>query len=157
MDSTCKLTDLTKLVLSDFLKYFSNNNVCRLAQSLLRLKVFCISSSVLTDTTWEGMAQLRSLRSLTVVTATGCSVAGVLQFISRLGFGNKGLFLSIMNKDRENNFSEDTVAVIEDALSLHLDGRFQYGFAKGECSCSLNDIKLTRLDTPDWDSEDYFD
>lgn len=131
VDSLCQLTDLRDLELKDVSDYFRDNDLCKLAKNLPELEEFWTSGWNVTDAIWEDFSRLHNLRSLMIYAMSSFTADGILGFISELGPGNKGLYLSIMNADVDFNLSEEVQGVIRDTMITNLDGRFDFTCFRG--------------------------
>ncbi|KAI9729715.1 MAG: hypothetical protein M1834_006666 [Cirrosporium novae-zelandiae] len=126
VDSLCQLHQLRRLQLLHVSTWFQNEHISTLANNLLLLEDFCTSGCAITDDIWEDILKLKHLRRLTFDAMTSFSVDGLLNFIQRLGPGNKGLEILINNADLDSNLLEDEVAMIGERLAAKMDGRFEF-------------------------------
>lgn len=97
MESLSKLVSLTDLDGSEMYDNSTDLQMVRLASSLPKLEVGSINGDELHDDIWDAVASLRSLRRLEFSAVTHFTADGIFDFIGKLGIGNKGLVLEVMN------------------------------------------------------------
>lgn len=131
VDSLSKLIHLRELSLRDVSDYFSDEHIRQLARNLPALEGLWTSGLGITDAIWKDMSRLRQLKRLDFAAMTSFSADGILQFISDLGPGNKGLVLVIMNADVDSNISDEEEALIRETLATKLDGRWDFTLMRG--------------------------
>lgn len=131
VESLSKLRHLRELSLGDVSDYFRDEHICNLARNLPELEGFWTSGYGITDAVWRDMSGLRKLRRLEFAAMTSFSADGILQFISMLGHGNKGLVLAIMNADVDSNLTDVEQALIRETLSTKVDGRWDFALFRG--------------------------
>ena len=131
VDSLSKLSHLRELSLRDVSDYFRDEHICQLARSLPELEGFWTSGFGITDAIWKDMSGLRKLKRLDFAAMTSFSAEGILQFISRLGPGNRGLVLVVMNADVDSNITDEEQAIIREALAKKIDGRWDFTLMRG--------------------------
>ena len=129
--SLSKLNRLRELSLRDVSDYFTDEHVCRLARNLPDLEGLWTSGFGITDAIWKDLSRLRKLKRLDFAAMTSFSAGGILQFISDLGPGNRGLVLVVMNADVDSNISDEEQATIRETLATKLDGRWDFTLMRG--------------------------
>ena len=132
VESLCALENLKELQLRDVSDGFMNHHIVRLAQSLLKLKRLGIGGYGVDDEIWEGIACLQSLQSLELNALSRFTVKGILEYIWKLGDGNRELVLGINMQDNDCDIPEAEQAIIEEAIVGKVDGRFGMTFWKGK-------------------------
>lgn len=130
VDSLSKLGNLTDLHASEMFDCFSDLEVVRLASSLPKLEVWSTNGAGLTDAIWDAVVSLKSLRRLVFGAYTIFTVGGVLDFIEKLGPGNKGLFLDMRHSNRD--FSWMNQKWIEERIAKRVGGEFDFNFQGGD-------------------------
>ena len=143
--SLSKLTQLVDLRLRDISDYFRDEHICQLARSLPRLEEWWTSGFGITDAIWTDVASLRSLRRLELSAWTTFTIQGLLEFISTLKDGNRGLILSVMMADPESGLTEDEQSLVRDTLLAKAEGRFDYILARGICNLSSTSSRPAQL------------
>lgn len=120
-----KLVNLTELRLTASSNFFIDRHIEQLASSLPKLEVWSTRGYRLTDAVWSEVASLKSLRSLDFGAVTNFTVSGIVDFIKKLGPGNKGLVLSTINQE---NFESKRVFIkkISNTLAKETDGWFGF-------------------------------
>jgi len=118
--------------------YFRDEHICRLARSLPELEGFWTSGFGITDAIWKDVSGVRKLRRLEFAAMTNFTVDGILEFISMLGHGNKGLVLAVMNADVDSNLTDDEQAIIRETLATTLDGRWDFALMRGTLGLDLS-------------------
>lgn len=78
------------------------------------------------DDVWVSISQLHQLRSLSFHSMTSFTFEGIMDYISGLGNGNRGLHLYIMNATMESELSHAEQVAIGTALAESVDGRFEF-------------------------------
>ena len=131
VESLSKLPRLRELSLRDVSDYFNDEHIRQLARNLPELEGLWTSGLGITDAIWKDMSRLRKLKRLDFAAMTSFSADGILQFISDLGPGNKGLVLVVMNADVGSNISDEEQAVIRETLATKLDGRWDFTLMRG--------------------------
>jgi hypothetical protein len=154
VDSLTKLTKLRDLELREVSDYFHNEQVIELARHLVNLEELVIGGFCITDQVWPELSRLRSLRSLCFTASTSFTAEGILGFISKLGPGNSGLVLSVMNEETSSDLSEDSLISIRQALFKQVEGKFEFVLNRGEY-CIMQPIReriLSRYANTEQDS-----
>lgn len=122
VDSLSRLVNLKDLRLENLSKYFIDKHVVQLATSLPKLEVWFITGRDFTDRIWPKVASLGSLRQLKL-DAGWISTRGILDFIKKLGPGNKGLVLS-MRHGSDNKLWCLHRGLIEEKIAEKVKGRY---------------------------------
>lgn len=153
--SLSSLVTLTELYLRETSDSFVDWHIVQLASSLPKLEVGSTSGYGLTDFIWDKVASLRSLRRLELVALTKFTGKGILDFIERLGPGNKGLVLSVRNVDMDSNLSWGEQDVIRERILEKVGGRFGFTLGRGHHWYAFykSSVTLTPLDPDDSDSD----
>lgn len=126
------LVNLKELHTSKMSDNFSNLHIVQLANNLPKLEVWSTSGCKLTDRIWDAVASLRSLRTLDFGAQTIFTVNGILDFIEKLGPGNRGLFLNVRNSKKD--FSTDRQMLIQEMIDRKVGGEFDFCYERGICS-----------------------
>ena len=129
VDSLTKLVNLTFLDVSDMVDNFSDSHIVQIANSLPKLEVWSTSGDVLSDTIWESVASLRSLRRLEFSATTIFTVNGILDFIKKLGPSNRCLFLDVGNPVTDISIEE--VQLIQEKFT-EVGGMFNSAIKMGD-------------------------
>ncbi|KAI9820264.1 MAG: hypothetical protein M1827_005886 [Pycnora praestabilis] len=124
--SLTKLTNLRDLELREISDYFGDEHIRRLARALPKLEEFWTSGYGISDAIWNDMSLLGNLRSLSFNAMTGFTMNGLLNYISSLGQGNKGLTISVLNADTESNLDEHELGLVRETLASKVEGRFDF-------------------------------
>ena len=90
-----KLVNLTHLFLTQISNYFADRHTVLIASSLAKLKLWSTSGLLLADAIWGEVACLRSLRKLCFRSTPNSTPDGIINFLEKLGAGNKGLCLLV--------------------------------------------------------------
>ncbi|KXT18054.1 hypothetical protein AC579_4556 [Pseudocercospora musae] len=141
VNAFCSLTELRELNLIRISDYFSNKHIADIAEALTNLEDLCIGGYGIDDGVFEKLAELRNLHSLTFNGITSFSVNGILDFINKLGDGNRGLSLSIDAADPDSAIPQESQEMIRDVIAQKLEGRFDYTL--------LRDPNVPEFDTDD--------
>lgn len=81
----------------------------------------------LTDAIWNEVATLRSLRRLELeVLLMSFTVNGILDFIEKLGPGNKDLVLSVKDGNKNSEFSRAEQDLIQEMIAKKVQGSYTY-------------------------------
>lgn len=120
VESLSKLVNLTDLRLTGSSDHFVDRHVMQLARSPPKLEVWSIRGFELTDVIWGELTSLRSLRWLDLGAVTRFTTYGILNFIEKLGPGNKGLVLSIVNLDLSYGVKYQ---LIQEIMAKMVEGR----------------------------------
>lgn len=132
--SLSKLVNLKDLRVNEELSIFTDLQIMRLARSLPKLEVWSTSGDALTDDIWSAVASLRSLRRLVFYSVTHFTPDGILNFVEKLGPGNKGLVLDVGSS--EFNFSRKKQKLIQEKFTEKIGGEwvfFSAGFKHDWC------------------------
>lgn len=127
VESVAKLVNLKNLHLGGESDFFFDRHIAQLASSLPNLEVWSMTGSRLTDAIWGKVASLSSLRRLELDFLSSFTVEGILDFIKKLGPGNKGLVLSTINTHLD--FFAPTLVehqeLIKQRIAQKVGGRFE--------------------------------
>ncbi|MCJ1415712.1 hypothetical protein MMC32_002044 [Xylographa parallela] len=134
--SLCKIVHLVDLRLSNVSDFFRDEHICLLASNLPELETLWISGWGITDQIWSYLKLLHSLRRLDINAWSSFTADGLLEYISGLGEGNRGLFLAVMMADPDSALSEREQYIVQEALTMKVEGRFDYTLARGKHSYS---------------------
>lgn len=126
-----QLTDLRELELRGISDGFFPDHVMTLTPFLPRLERLWISGDYFDDAIWTAFSCLPQLKSLAIYALSEFTTEGILDFISRLGPGNKGFNLSILNATMEGRLSDEEQTVVRDMLRYNLNGSLDFALAYG--------------------------
>lgn len=124
MNSLSKLVNLTHLNLSKISDTFFDRHIIQIARSLPKLEVWCTSGYGLTDAIWGEIASLGSLRTLILRAATFFTVDGILDYVEELGYGNKGLSVSVIDPFLNSELRRDQW-LIQERIAEMVEGEFE--------------------------------
>lgn len=116
--------NLTYLSLGAMSESMFDDHIMQLAGSLPKLQVWSTYACVLTDDIWDDVASLRSLRRLNLRALTGFTVDGILEFIEKLGAGNKGLVIYEMHMAKKHSRKDRDL--IQDMMAKKVQGKFKF-------------------------------
>ena len=131
VDALSTLHHLRDLRLRDVSDYFKDEHICQLARSLPELEEFFTSGYGITDAIWTDVASLKVLRRLDLNAMTRFTLDGILDFISNLGDGNRGLLLAVMMADADSNLTEEEQSLIQETMAAKVEGRFEFTLMRG--------------------------
>ncbi|KAL4880463.1 hypothetical protein BJY04DRAFT_191329 [Aspergillus karnatakaensis] len=137
------LPNIRDLELKDVSDGFVMEQVEILTASLPNLERLWISGEAVNDSIWPAFLNLPKLKGLSIFAFSNFTAKGVVGFISKLGEGNRGFNLSIMNGMSAHEFLDETQAMIREVLAEKLDGSFDFGLAQEEFSEPDSDIDLS--------------
>ncbi|KAH8424553.1 uncharacterized protein LDX57_002302 [Aspergillus melleus] len=143
LQALLQLNNLQELELKDISDGFSLNHIAVLTPFLPHLNRLWIGGDYLNDEVWKAFLCLPNLQSLVIHALSEFTSRGILDFISRLGPGNHGFSLSILNATTDANITEEAQNVIRDTLKTKLDGSFDFGLAQEEYSDMDSDAELS--------------
>lgn len=129
VESLSKLVNLTDLHLLRISNSFKDQHIMQLANSLSKLEVWSTSGFRLTDAIWGEVASLRSLRTLDLRAVARFTDDGILDFIEKVGPGNKGLNFSVRNVDK---IPTEKLQLIEETIAQKVHGRFDFTLTSGD-------------------------
>ncbi|KIV99758.1 uncharacterized protein PV09_08564 [Verruconis gallopava] len=129
--SLCQLKELRALKLIGVSAMFNDNHISALCEQLELLEDFYVGGLQLTDASLDSIVHLRNLRSIAFSGITTFTMGGLLNFVSRLGPGNRGLVLAIDNADPELGLSEEEQMYVRSQLLGQVDGRLEYTSLRG--------------------------
>ncbi|KAE8351093.1 hypothetical protein BDV28DRAFT_137897 [Aspergillus coremiiformis] len=127
-----QLNNLRELELKDISDGFSTDHLTTLTPFLPHLDRLWISGDYFRDDAWGAFQCLPRLRSLVVHAPSSFTAQGVLNFISQLGPGNKGLSLSILSSAHDTDITEEGERLIREVLKSEIDGSFDFALAQEE-------------------------
>ncbi|KKK15086.1 putative DNA polymerase alpha catalytic subunit [Aspergillus rambellii] len=136
------LQDLRELELKDVSDWFTMDHVMTLTPFLPRLERLWISGEAFDDSVWSAFLCLQNLQSLAIYALSNFTAEGVLDFITQLGPGNRGLSLSILNAASDIYFPEEAQNLIREILATKLDGSFDFGLVQARAK--LAELKALR-------------
>ncbi|KAL4807115.1 hypothetical protein BDV18DRAFT_136925 [Aspergillus unguis] len=143
VDALGNINKLRELELKDVSDFFTMEQAGELAMALPDLERLWISGEAFNDSIWPTLLCLQKLKSLAIYALSNFTADGVLEFVSQLGSGNKGLYLSILNATSDVNFPEDAQTMIREVLAENLDGSFDFGLAQEEFSDASSELDLS--------------
>lgn len=120
-----KLVNLTNLRLNGMYDILFDPHIGQLARSLPKLEIWVIQGYGFTSAILGEFACLRSLRGLDLNIATGFTADDILNFIEKLGPGNKGLALVLRNFGKKVKISVAEGALIRERIWEKTKGRFE--------------------------------
>ncbi|KAA6412831.1 MAG: hypothetical protein FRX48_03824 [Lasallia pustulata] len=126
VEALSKLHHLKDLRLRDVSDYCRDEHIRQLVRNLPELEEFYTSGYGITDTIWNDVASLKCLRKLDLNAMTSFTLNGILEFISKLGPGNKGLLLAVMMADADSNLTDEEQTLIRETLAAKVEGRFEF-------------------------------
>ncbi|GAD93807.1 hypothetical protein ANI_1_2340024 [Paecilomyces variotii No. 5] len=127
-----QLSNLRELELKDISENFTPDHVVTLTPYLPQLERLWISGHDFDDEVWNAFLGLPKLRVLIIHALSDFTAEGILDFISQLGPGNRGLHLSILNALSDASITEEAQTVIGETLAQNLGGTFDFGLAQEE-------------------------
>ncbi|KKA24499.1 hypothetical protein T310_1528 [Rasamsonia emersonii CBS 393.64] len=127
-----QLSELLELELKEISEYFTPDHIMSLTPYLPHLERLWISGYDFNDQVWDSFLCLPRLRYLVIHALSDFTAQGILDFISQLGPGNRGFYLSILNAMSDTSITEEAQTVIRDTLAQNLDGSFDFGLAREE-------------------------
>lgn len=125
-----QLTGLRELELKDISDGFFPDHVMTLTPFLPRLERLWITGDYFDDAIWDAFC-LPQLKSLAIHALSEFTVEGILDFITRLGPGNKGFNLSILNATVPGKLSDEEQRVVREMLQYSLNGSLDFVLAYG--------------------------
>jgi len=125
-EALCELTDLRYLHLIRSSDYFQDDQLQLLAENLPNLEDILVGGWLLTDQTLVTLSNLGNLKSVTVNGLSVFTANGLLDFIDKLGPGNRGLAISIDMASLDGALSSEEQDLIRDTLATKVQGRFEY-------------------------------
>ncbi|KAL4917313.1 hypothetical protein BDW62DRAFT_184210 [Aspergillus aurantiobrunneus] len=143
VDAVGVLGKLRELELKDVSDWFTMDQVEAVTSFLPDLERLWISGEAFNDSIWPAFLTLSKLKSLAVYALSNFTANGVVDFISQLGPGNRGLNLSVLNATSAAHFPEEAQSMIREMLAENLDGSFDFGLAQEEFSDAESDIELS--------------
>jgi hypothetical protein len=129
--SVCQLKQLRSLRLITVAANFDDKRISAISENLDHLEDLFIGGLSLSDISLESVALLKNLRSVAFSGTTIFTLEGLLDFIARLGPGNRGMVLAIDNADPERGLSESEQAYVRQTLAEQVDGRLEYTLLRG--------------------------
>jgi len=132
VSSICQLTNLKELVLKQVSDEFDMTHISNLAVSLPSLEEFWTSGGELSSDILPVLANLRSLKNLTLFALTQFDYDSIRDFILRLERKTqRGFQLSLMSVDQEFGLSQQEQDQISELIKERVDGSF--GMCKANC------------------------
>lgn len=126
VESVTKMVNLTELRLTKISMYFDDRHIVQIASSLPKLEFWSTSGLFLTDAIWGEVACLRSLRTLVLRSMPSFTADGIIDFLEKLGAGNKGLSLLVWNEGSlYSYFSLVERDMIQKRFAEMTEGRFE--------------------------------
>jgi hypothetical protein len=150
-NSLCQLKQLRTLRLIGVSAMLADHHISALSENLENLEDLYVGGLGLSDRSLEDIALLRNLRSMAFSGITTFTLEGLLDFISRLDTGNRGMVLAVDNADPDRGLSESEQAYVRQTLAEQVDGRLEYTFLRGglHIVTLLNENILTCAIDPD--------
>ncbi|KAK5104978.1 hypothetical protein LTS08_001251 [Lithohypha guttulata] len=127
VSSICQLGNLRELNLRQVSDEFDMTHISNLVLNLPLLEEFWTSGQELSSDILPLLANLRSLKNLTLFALTQFDTDSILDFISRLDKDKQqGFQLSLMAVDQDFALSEEEQRLIVEAMKVQVDGRFDF-------------------------------
>ncbi|OJJ46705.1 hypothetical protein ASPZODRAFT_132829 [Penicilliopsis zonata CBS 506.65] len=136
-DAVGQLCNLRELELKDISDFFTSDQVMLLTLGLYELQRLWISGDYFEDSVWIAFLCLPKLQSLVIHALSEFTSTGIIDFVSQLGPGSRGMHLSILNA--VTVITEESQVVIRDILKERLDGTFDFGLAREEYTDAESD------------------
>lgn len=136
-EALCELTDLRYLHLIRSSDYFQDDQLQLLAENLHNLEDLLVGGWMLTDQTLVTLSDLGNLKSVTINGLSVFTADGLLDFIDKLGPGNRGLAISIDMASLDGALSSEEQDLIRDTLATKVQGRFEYQLVRGKPATSF--------------------
>lgn len=147
VDSLSKLVNLANLRLRNLSYKFTDRQIVRLASSLPKLETWSTSGYELTDDIWDSVASLESLRRLQLDELARFTADGLLDFIEKLGPGNKGLVLGIWSVEIEGGLIKEKIAgKVEGRFDLISNDNHSQNWDKSSATLTYLDPRRIYLD-----------
>lgn len=137
VESLGRLTELRELEFRGVSDLFDEARIVYLAEHLKNLEDLYVGGTEVTDAVWEELASVKNLRSLTFVALSKFTTDGLLEFISKLGPGNRGIVLTIDNAHQDDYLSEEEQSLVREALFAKVGGRFEYTLWRGKSQATI--------------------
>lgn len=151
VDSLSKLVNLTTLRLINLWYKFTDRHIVRLASSLPKLETWSTDGYELTDAIWDAVVSLESLQRLQLGELARFTADGILDFIEKLGPGNKGLVLGVRSVDIEGGLIEEKIArKVEGRLEVISNDNHSQNWYKSTATLTYLDPNMMGLDNY-WD------
>ncbi|KAJ9658337.1 hypothetical protein H2198_003767 [Neophaeococcomyces mojaviensis] len=132
VSSICQLANLKELVLKQVSDEFDMTHISNLAVNLPGLEEFWTSGGELSSDILPVLANLRSLKNLTLFALTQFDYDSIRDFITRLDSKTqRGFQLSLMAVDQEFGLSQQEQDDISELIKTCVDGSF--GMCKANC------------------------
>ena len=135
VESLSKLVNLMELDVIAVFDSLTDLHIARLTSSLSKLEVLSIDGDDISDDVWDAVASLRSLQILQFSANTYFTASGLLDFIERLGPGNKGLVLDVMSSKSELSWKEQ--GLIQEKIAKKVGGVFEFVRSRGNTFMTL--------------------
>ncbi|CAD0113905.1 unnamed protein product [Aureobasidium uvarum] len=135
-ESLCELRDLRYLQLTRSSDYFQDDQLQLLGENLLNLEELLVSGWLLSDRTLTTLSNLGNLKSVSFTGLSVFTADGLLDFIDKLGPGNRGLAISIDMASLDAALSSEEQDLIRDTLATKVQGRFEYQLVRGKPASS---------------------
>lgn len=130
VESLSKLVNLTDLRLRDLSSFFVDGHIMQLASNLPKLEALSTCGCRFTDAIWGQVSSLGSLQSLVLTALTSFTTDGILDFIERLGPGNKSLSLFVAKPDTDEACSWVDQELIQKRIAEKVGGTFRLKWAE---------------------------
>lgn len=131
MNTFCSLTHLRTLNLTRISDFFNDEHIKLLARNLPELEDLYVGGFGITDKVWDDLSSLHNLKNLTFSGLTSFTAEGMLDFVSKLGEGNRGLLLAVDTADMDSAVSQGGQDLVRETLAEKVEGRFQYQLLRG--------------------------
>ncbi|KAI9723120.1 MAG: hypothetical protein M1828_004368 [Chrysothrix sp. TS-e1954] len=123
VDCVSKLVNLKELQLPGISETFGDQETIELLTPLTQLEGVFLGGYEVGDRVLDAVARLQHLKSITFQSLSVFTMNGLLDFISKLGPGNRGLAISIDNADPDSLLQDQEVQIVRETLSTKVGGR----------------------------------
>lgn len=128
--SICQLIKLKELTIMESFEYFSSKEINRLAKSLPLLEKFHFSGYGIGDEILPYLSTLHNLRDVSIAAISSFTLDGLLAYISTLQETNRGLVLSVMSQNSDQDLAPLEQRLIREGMLTKVDGKFDFALLR---------------------------
>lgn len=126
VDSLAQLHQLKHVKLLGVSDFFNDEHIITLARNLPHLDELYFTGLQVSDAVLPELANLKELRRLDIASISTFTFEGLMDFVDRLGPGNRGIEVMVSSAAQDTRLSDDEVLLINQNFATKAGGKLDY-------------------------------
>ncbi|GME58462.1 hypothetical protein GTA08_BOTSDO05852 [Neofusicoccum parvum] len=126
LETLVQLKQLTHIKLLGVSDFFNDEHIITLARNLPHLDDVYFTSLQVGDAILPELANLKELRRVEVASISTFTFEGLIDFVDRLGPGNRGIEFMVSSAEPQSKLSDEEVMQINQRFAVYVDGKLDY-------------------------------